>query len=440
MKYTGERFIPTECTDEMAIEHYQRYQFARNITAGKIILDAACGEGYGTCLLSQDALRVVGIDIDPDTISSAKERYKRENTEFVTGSIDSLPFDDNTFDMVVSFETLEHVEPKSQNAFLKEIIRVLKKDGLLMISTPNKAVYTDLVHGENIHHLKEFYADEYQAFLAQYFRYTTFYHQSPLVQYLITSENAEVSVPAGKTTAEESRYIIAVCSNTVKDIIIPTQDTARANNSMYYFLYCRLHDLEKELSKTKQEADIFAASLEESIAQQKEYIGHLLHDIECLKGEITDIQNTSGKYAAHLENDIEVLKKKDTDQQNTITEQEKYILQLQQNIECLENELTESRAASNEYITHLEHDIEQQKKDQLTSKAASDEYIAHLEHDLERLKNEHLISKAASDEYIAHLEHDLARLKNDYLISKAASDEYIAHLEHDIAVIKGEQI
>ena len=106
MKYTGERFIPTECTDEMAIEHYQRYQFARNITAGKIILDAACGEGYGTCLLSQDALRVVGIDIDPDTISSAKERYKRENTEFVTGSIDSLPFDDNTFDMVVSFETL----------------------------------------------------------------------------------------------------------------------------------------------------------------------------------------------------------------------------------------------------------------------------------------------------------------------------------------------
>ena len=415
MKYTGERFIPTECTNEMAIEHYQRYWFAQNIAAGKVILDAACGEGYGTCLLSQKASRVIGIDIDPDTISSAKKHYKEENIEFVAGSIDSLPFDDNTFDLVVSFETLEHVEPELQNAFLKEITRVLKKDGLLMISTPNKAIYTDLVHGENLHHIKEFYADEYQAFLAQYFKYTTYYYQSPLVQYLITSENNTVNVPAGKTTAEESRYIIAICSNMVKDVIISTQDTARADNSMYYFLCCRLHDLEKELSRTKQEADIFAASLEKSITQQKEYIEHLLHDIECLKCDITDIQASSSKYAAHLENDIGILKKKDTAQQNVIAEQKEHILQLLQNIEGLKSELTLSKAASNEYITHLEHDIEQ-------------------------LKNDKLAYKAASDEYIAHLEHDLERLKNDQLISKAASDEYIAHLEHDIAVIKGEQI
>ena len=357
MKYTGERFIPTECTDEMAIEHYQRYQFAQNIAAGKVVLDAACGEGYGTYLLSQKASMVMGIDIDPTTVDSARERYQKENIQFVTGSIGFLPFEDHTFDIVVSFETIEHVEEELQNAFMNEIIRVLKRDGVLIMSTPNRAVYTDLVHGENMHHVKEFYAEEYGSFLTRYFKCATFYYQSPQVGYFITSGLGNRSVQTEKMTAEESRYIIAICSNTTEDILVSDETIVKFDNSMYYFLCRRSHDLERELLKTKQEAEAFSTSLEESIAQQKEYIEHLLHDIECLKGEITMSQSANHEYAVHLENDIASLKENNDAQQGIIGTQEKYIRHLEQDIEHLKGELVTSRAASDEYIAYLEHDI-----------------------------------------------------------------------------------
>ena len=64
MKYSGERFLPGECKGEIAVEHYQRYQLACQVVSGKIVLDAACGEGYGSSLLAQHAKKVIGLDID----------------------------------------------------------------------------------------------------------------------------------------------------------------------------------------------------------------------------------------------------------------------------------------------------------------------------------------------------------------------------------------
>lgn len=388
MKYTGERFIPTECTDEMAIEHYQRYQFAQNVAVDKVVLDAACGEGYGTYLLSHKASMAIGIDIDSSTIDSAQKRYQKENIQFVTGSIGSLPFEDHTFDIVVSFETIEHVDEKLQNAFMNEITRVLKRQGVLIMSTPNKAIYTDLVHGENIHHVKEFYTEEYEYFLARYFKYKTFYYQSPLVGYFITSGLESRTVHTDKMTAEESRYIIAVCSNAMENILISDETIAKFDNGMYYFLCRRSHDLERELLKTKQEAETFSASLEESIVQQKKYIDHLQHDIECLKGEIAISQSTNHEYVSHLENDIATLKEKNNDQQDIIDTQEKYIQHLEQDIKRLEKDMAVSKTASDEYAAHLEQDIKQLEKDLAASRTASDEYIAHLEHDIAVLKGE----------------------------------------------------
>ena len=100
-EFTGERFLPDNSLDaEIAIEHMQRYNFAKKFVKDKCVLDAACGEGYGSKMLSECAKSVVGIDVDETAVSQAKEKYKANQLSFVVGTIAKLPFEDNSFDVV----------------------------------------------------------------------------------------------------------------------------------------------------------------------------------------------------------------------------------------------------------------------------------------------------------------------------------------------------
>ena len=130
-EYTGERFLPKDCKGEMEIEHYQRYRFAAAFVEGKKVLDAACGEGYGSSILSEKAKEVTGLDISAETVENANKKYEKDNLSFRAGSVESLPFEDDSFDVVISYETIEHVTGEIQESFLKEIRRVLKPAFLL---------------------------------------------------------------------------------------------------------------------------------------------------------------------------------------------------------------------------------------------------------------------------------------------------------------------
>ena len=77
LEFTGERFTP-ECVREIWYEHVHRYAFAQGLAKDKRVLDAACGEGYGSHLLSQVAKSVLGVDIDDKTIAHARSRYGRQ--------------------------------------------------------------------------------------------------------------------------------------------------------------------------------------------------------------------------------------------------------------------------------------------------------------------------------------------------------------------------
>ena len=105
--WTGER-LETFVLNDSTIEHLHRYAIAKELVQGKRVLDIACGEGYGSNLLAASADFVNGVDIDQVVIAHAAEKYKKENLSFSQGSVEKIPFDANTFDMVVSFETLEH--------------------------------------------------------------------------------------------------------------------------------------------------------------------------------------------------------------------------------------------------------------------------------------------------------------------------------------------
>src|SRR6185369_460506 len=173
---TGERFLPA-CAGEIAYEHWHRYAFARRYAEGRRVLDAACGEGYGTALLGAKAAEAVGVDIDTRSIQHAQSAYGSATIRFVEGSCTALPFADASFDIVVSFETIEHLDAADQPPMLAEFARVLKPAGLLIISSPNKRLYSDARDYANEFHRHELYRDGLSALLAKAFPAQRWFHQ-----------------------------------------------------------------------------------------------------------------------------------------------------------------------------------------------------------------------------------------------------------------------
>jgi GT2 family glycosyltransferase/SAM-dependent methyltransferase/glycosyltransferase involved in cell wall biosynthesis len=171
MEFTGERYVPNLDWPELSYEHWHRYLYASQFVAGKSVLDIACGEGYGSNLLAGLAKNVVGVDSDLETVKHASGKYSRPNLEFRCGTAETIPIQGkHLFDVVVSFETLEHLEADNQLQFANEIKRLLKPEGILLISTPNKLFYTDKINYHNEYHRKEFYVEEFAQWLKRFFR------------------------------------------------------------------------------------------------------------------------------------------------------------------------------------------------------------------------------------------------------------------------------
>ena len=167
LEFTGERFTP-ECVREIWYEHFHRYVLAARWCANSKTLDAACGEGYGSALLARSAASVESVDISEQAIDHARQRYgDLDGVRFQVADCTALPFEDNEFDRVVSFETLEHLAAHDQ--LLTEFRRVLKPEGFLILSSPDKATYSDAQNTVNEHHVKELYREEFETLIGRYF-------------------------------------------------------------------------------------------------------------------------------------------------------------------------------------------------------------------------------------------------------------------------------
>ena len=166
MEKTGERYLP-EFDGDWTLEHTHRYLLAGELAEGKDVLDAACGDGYGAYTLAGTARTVTGVDICPETVDRARNKYRRSNLSFVQGSVLSLPLADNSVDLVVSFETIEHLA--EHEAMLDEFRRVLRPGGMLAVSTPDKPVYAGLLPEPNQYHVKELHRHEFVELLQSRF-------------------------------------------------------------------------------------------------------------------------------------------------------------------------------------------------------------------------------------------------------------------------------
>jgi 2-polyprenyl-3-methyl-5-hydroxy-6-metoxy-1,4-benzoquinol methylase len=216
---TPERFDPAAMRGELIeTEHLARYRFASGAVAGKRVLDAGCGWGYGANMLAlADAESVVGIDISESVIESARAAAEPV-VELIVGNILELPFDDGEFDVVVCFELIAHVE--QQQELLDELRRVLATDGLLLISTPNDEVYGR----RNPHHKHQFNPAEFRSTLEDRFANVAIHAQQNWITSMISSheilagEDVDLNpmelLKTGALAPGEETYLIAAASDT----------------------------------------------------------------------------------------------------------------------------------------------------------------------------------------------------------------------------------
>ncbi len=174
LKPDGERFLP-QFSGIIELEHYHRYFIALKLVDGKDVLDIASGEGYGSEILSRYSRSVVGVDISPEAVAHAKAHYVHENLQFVQGSATSIPLTDKSVDVIVSFETIEHLA--EHDSMMSELKRVLRADGFLIISSPNKLIYTDRANFANPFHVHELYTPDFLRLTSRYFTHTRHYGQ-----------------------------------------------------------------------------------------------------------------------------------------------------------------------------------------------------------------------------------------------------------------------
>ncbi len=172
----------------MECEHRGRYWWAAQLAAGRDVLDAGSGSGYGTATLADAGPNsAVGVDLSDEAVAEATGAYG-ERCRFVVGDVHALPFDSSSFDLVTCFEVIEHVERQAE--VLDELVRVLRPGGVLAISSPNRLVYPP----GNPFHTHEFAPDELHELLRSRFANVRLYRQSPWVSSaLLTDAESEAT-------------------------------------------------------------------------------------------------------------------------------------------------------------------------------------------------------------------------------------------------------
>jgi len=185
----GERFMPGIDGGVLEKEHLARYCFACSFVAGLRVADIACGAGYGSQILAEaGAVSVFGADVSESAVAHCKDRYRNARVTYVVADAQHLSgIADHAFDMVVSFETIEHLPDVT--AYLGEIARILKPGGKYLVSTPDRRV-SSVMHPftrrpSNKYHVREWVGREFLDLLSTRFQIDSCYGQEFLSWWLV---------------------------------------------------------------------------------------------------------------------------------------------------------------------------------------------------------------------------------------------------------------
>lgn len=283
-EFTGERVIPGEVNEDLWAEHVARYAFAARYTQGKRALDIGCGTGYGVAELAQHARFVAGLDVAADAIGYARAHYPVANAQFLQGAATKLPFADHSFNLITAFEVIEHLS--DWRDCLAEARRVLRPDGVFLVSTPNKLYYAEsrAKEGPNPFHIHEFEFAEFRDALSEFFSSVAILLQNRIEAFAFCPHRVfppvDARVDGAKGSPAEAHFFLAVCA-----IAEPGE--------LRSFLYVpRASNL---LREREQHIHLLKSALEGVISDRQELIG--LHMRQ------TDELEERNRWALHLEKD-----------------------------------------------------------------------------------------------------------------------------------------
>jgi O-antigen biosynthesis protein len=279
IEWTGERCVPWAPDVQVVYEHMHRYLWAAQAVAGKRVLDLGSGEGFGAAILADAASEVVGVDIDERTVEHARLSWSGPSVSFeVASALDLSAFEPGSFDAVVAFEIIEHLTDQSR--MLAEIARVLADDGLLIISTPDRRIYSEASGQENPFHEHELTHEEFSSLLASKFANTAVWGQRTITgSHLGALDREPTTAPAPQSdffierAGEEWRiagepaalYLVAMASNAALPDV-PASSTLGD---------CGLELLRAREREAGDAANALVAQREEALARAGEAWGEL---------------------------------------------------------------------------------------------------------------------------------------------------------------------
>jgi SAM-dependent methyltransferase len=265
-------------------EHLARYWWASRLVKDRRVLDAGCGTGYGASAFAEAGARaVVGVDLDEDVLAEAQPAM-HSVVELRRADIRHLPFEDASFDVVVCFETLEHLE--TPDLALDEFARVLGQDGLLIVSSPNRSVYPP----GNPHHHHEYTPDELEGALAERFANVRLFRQHDWFAGAIFDDaryawdgdeplkRVEVHKVAGRPPGSEL-YTIALASDsrvTAPPSVAVLTGTAELRELAQGFE--RLEERRRELAASEEERREEVAAFEDERLELLRHVARLEGD------------------------------------------------------------------------------------------------------------------------------------------------------------------
>jgi GT2 family glycosyltransferase/ubiquinone/menaquinone biosynthesis C-methylase UbiE len=203
--FDGERVIPDDpdTPKEVMLDHLFRYMFSLDYVVDKIVLDVACGTGYGSDMLASKAKYVYGFDISRPSIDYCKVHYSRPNLKYSMNDMRDIPFADSKFDVITCFEAIEHISESDGMKFLNETVRVLDDNGILIVSTPLDDNYAN----DNMYHMADYNKKEFSELLGKYFEEVKMYFQEYGSKHFSEVET------------NERTYAVAVCKKPRKEIL-----------------------------------------------------------------------------------------------------------------------------------------------------------------------------------------------------------------------------
>jgi ubiquinone/menaquinone biosynthesis C-methylase UbiE len=371
-EFTGERVIPGQVDVDLLNEHMARYTFAARLAAGKRVLDIGCGAGYGSAELAVAAKRVVGIDVAAEALDFARVHYRKPNLVFEQASCTALPHAEASFDLVVAFEIIEHLN--DWRTFLQEARRVLAAGGRFVVSTPNRLYYTESrgPSGANPYHVHEFDFQEFRKELTSVFPSATIYCENHVEAVTFqpphTSHGVEVRVDSGAPVADEAHFFVAVCERlprpaTAAFVYVPrVANVLRERERHVKLLDAEIAEKNKWLAQAQQEhqelLDKFNAQ-NQALERSNLWAESLNHELEDRQARIVELQEEMAREQQAAREVAEGYAAKVTELEESVQAQTQWALDVEASLTAEVKKQTADLVAAVDALHHTEKELEE---------------------------------------------------------------------------------